>query len=482
MKLDSIVRGGTAAALVGALLVGTAEARNPHCAGGIQYVVQANNDKQKGNMEDYQRELGKAVQQLEQCSTEDPNDFEAIGYLGWAYAESDSFAKAGKAFETAVKGLQAKGDVKKVDWVNNNRNSFWAQSYNLGIGKIGSAQQIYPDFCKTPATDADKASKAEAEKNYRDAATNLRNALFLKVGDVQTTRNLATVYALTCDYPHAEAMLREGLKSAPGDTSLTSALHAVRMNVANQLADAKKYDEAMAAFQDMVKEEPNNADLQLGLADVIFNQAQGLKDDAARKKAFAAAGDAYAKAFELKPTDADLSFNAGVAYQNAQLWDKAEPLWSKTVQLRPNDTEARSSWGACLSELKRCGEAITQVHQAVQLKPQDQNLHRQLGAIYTKCGNNPRGTDELMLYLAMHNGHAVADAAAAAKSAKQGTEAGKTLASEGVPEAVYQWEADNQKFETWFYWGKKRAYAFSDAGALTRKSDWGAPDAKGAGK
>src|SRR5262249_10070051 len=202
---------------------------------------------------------------------------------------------------------------------------------------------------------ADKASKREAEKISRDAATSLGNALFLKPADVQTTRNLATVYALTCDYPRAEGLLRDGLKTAPGDTSLTSALHSVRMNVANQLAEAKKYDEAMAAYQDMVKDEPNNPDLQLGLADVIFNQAQGLKNDAARKKAFAAAGDAYAKAFQLKPTDADLSFNAGVAYQNAQLWDKAEPLWSKTVTLRPNDTEARSSWGACLSELKRCG-------------------------------------------------------------------------------------------------------------------------------
>ena len=76
----------------------------------------------------------------------------------------------------------------------------------------------------------------------------------------------------------------------------------------------------------------------------------------------------------------------------------------------------------------------------------------------------------------------MADAAGRSKSAKQGTDAAKTLASEGVPEAVYQWTADNQKFETWFYWSKKRAFAFSDAGALTRKSDWGAADAKTAGK
>ena len=40
-------------------LAGTDEARNPNCAGGIQYLTQALTDKEKGNTEDYQREIGK---------------------------------------------------------------------------------------------------------------------------------------------------------------------------------------------------------------------------------------------------------------------------------------------------------------------------------------------------------------------------------------------------------------------------------------
>ena len=152
-------------------------------------------------------------------------------------------------------------------------------------------------------------------------------------------------------------------------------------------------------------------------------------------------------------------------------------MWAKTCQLRPTDTEALLSWDGCLVELKRCSDAITTVHKAVELKPQDKNAHRQLGAIYTRCGNNARGTDELMVYLAMQNGQAVTDAAAQAKAAKQGIDAAKTLASDGVPEQIYQWTADNQKYETWFYWSKKRAFAFGD-GSLTRKSDWGVADSK----
>src|SRR5688572_8885645 len=124
-------------------------------------------DKDKGNLEDYTREINKAVQQLEICQKEDPADFEAIGYLGWAYAEVDSMGPAGMAFQAAIKGLETKGDVKKRDWVVNNLNSYWARVFNEGIGKIQTAQTFYADFCKTPEGDADKTAKAEAEKNYK---------------------------------------------------------------------------------------------------------------------------------------------------------------------------------------------------------------------------------------------------------------------------------------------------------------------------
>lgn len=491
MKLKAIGLCGALAVLASALLSGAAEARNPHCAGGIQYVVQAIKDRDKGNTDDFKREINKAVQQLEMCSTEDPADYEAIGYLGWAYCEvattaepsalSDYLTKAGKAFDAAIKGLQSKGDVKKVEMVTNNRNSFWAQSYNAGLGKINTAQAAYPEYCKTPANDAEKTAKAEAEKGFHEAVASLSGALALKPGDVPTMRNLATVYAMTCEFPKAEALLQEGLKAAPNDTGLTAALYAVRINVANKLADEKKYDEASAAFEGMLKTDANNSAVHSALADVYFNRAQTLKDEA-RKKDFIAAGEHYAKAGELKGKDADLSFNAAISYQNAQVWDKADAMWAKTAELRPEDPDVQSSWAAVLVELKKYPDAITKAHKAVEIKPQEKNFHRQLGSIYTRSGNNARGTDELMVYLAMQNGKPVADPASQAKAAKQGTDASKALAADGVPEALYQWEADNQKFETWFYWGKKKAIAFSDAGAITRKSDWSAPDTKTAGK
>src|SRR5205085_10775299 len=82
-KEDSVKRTTIATTLGAALslvaFVGAAQARNMHCAGGIQYVVQGMNDKTRGSLDDYKREMTKAVQQLEQCASEDSADYEAMG-------------------------------------------------------------------------------------------------------------------------------------------------------------------------------------------------------------------------------------------------------------------------------------------------------------------------------------------------------------------------------------------------------------------
>jgi tetratricopeptide (TPR) repeat protein len=449
-------------------LSGVAHARNPHCAGGIQYVVQGTKDKDKGNMEDYSREMNKAVQQLEQCSSEDPNDFEAIGYLGWAYAELDSMGPAGKAFATAIAGLRSKGDVKKADWVNNNRESYWANTFNDGIAKINQAQQVYPDFCKK--SESDETLKKEAAKKYEEARISLTRASLLKPGNPQTLRTLGSVYAFTCDFVTADKVFRAGLEVAPNDSSLLESVKSVRANNANQLLADKKYGEAIAYYAELVKIDANNSDLHLGLADAYFKRAGETKGDAA-KADYKAAADEYAKAAALKPSDADLPFNAALAYQNAGAWDQAEGQWRATLKLRPDDVDAISALGASLSELKKFDEALRVLHDGVLKSPKNKTLHRQLGAVYTKMGNNPKSTEELMVYLALQNGKPVDDPAARAKAAAAGSAAAKTLAANGVPDAIIPWEVDQNKVETWFYWSKNQAYHFQNGNAYG-KSDW----------
>jgi hypothetical protein len=75
-----------------------------------------------------------------------------------------------------------------------------------------------------------------------------------------------------------------------------------------------------------------------------------------------------------------------------------------------------------------------------------------------------------MIYLALQNGQPAPDPTAAAK-ARRRLGSGQDLLDPGRSEEVYPWEAQGEKYQSWFYWGKKQAYHFK-SGALSAKSDW----------
>ena len=477
MKLRTLtVRGATAAALA-LSLAAPALARNPHCAGGIQYVVQGLRDKDKGNTEDYLRQMNKAVDQLNTCATEDPKDFEAMGYLGWAYAEIDSTALAGQWFEKAIAGLNELGDKKKIDMVATNRESYWAKSFNDGIRSIQDAQTAYPDYTK-PATTEEQPLKDQATESYTKAIRSLTGAKLLKPSSAMTLRNLATAQALMGHYDEAEVILRDGLVAAAKDTQsyqLAEALRMVRANKASGLIDAKKYDEAIGYYQELQKVEPQNADHFMGAANALFNRAQGATDAAKKKADYKAAGEAYAKASLLKPDDGDLAFNAALSFQNAQEWAAAEGAWRSAMKIRPADTDAMSSLGAVLAEQAKYEESVKLLHTAlVSTKGENKSLFRQLGAVYTKAGANAKATELLTVYLAMNQGTKQPDAAAAAGALKG--VAASTLASAGPPDQVWDWEGNGTHFQTWIYGTKSIGFTFDKTtGSLVQKSEWAAP-------
>ena len=182
---------GIAVALTALSLGGVAYARNPHCAGGIQYVAQGLRDKEK-DPESWKRQMLKAVDQLNQCVSEDPADLEAIGYLGQAYAELDSAGPSGVAFDKAIAGLKAKGD-KKAEIVTANRDHYYVAALNDGIAKINAAQTAYPDFSKEATTDADKALKQSATQKYEEARVSLTRAAKYKPTDTMALRSLGSI-------------------------------------------------------------------------------------------------------------------------------------------------------------------------------------------------------------------------------------------------------------------------------------------------
>lgn len=448
------------------LASGAAWARNPHCAGGIQYLVQSQADKQKGNLDDATRELQKSVQQLEMCSTEDPADFEAIGYLAWAYALNDSMCAAGKAFQASIDGLTQKGDKKKIEMVTNNRDSFWATTFNAGIGAINSAQSLWNPFTNEASSDADKQAKADAAKKYAEAERDLQNALCLKPGEARTLRNLGNIYAFQGRFSDAEAWFAKAKQVAPGDTDVVSAIKQTRAGRAAQLVGEKKYDDAMAYYQGLIKDDAKNADLWIGLGEAAIKKSQTSEGEA-KKQAMCTAADAYARAAAIAPAF-DLSYNSGVSYQGCGNITAAEEQYKAAIAAKPGDRDALGNLSGVLAEEKKYPDAIGTALKLVVLDPKDKTGHRTVGTVYSKASDNAHSRQFLLAFLALDKGSVVP-----APTASSGADGAKVVAKMGKPDAIYVWEGDGQKFETWFYWTKGHAFHFN-GGTQQEHTDWSA--------
>lgn len=460
------------AALTLTLAAGMAWARNPHCSGGIQYLTQALADKQKGNTEDYQREIGKAVLQLEACAAEDPTDFEGIGYLAWAYGEIDSLCAAGKQFDVAIKGLTAKGDKKKIEQFTANQGSFWSIAFNKGIANINTARELWEPYTHDATTADDTKRKADARKNYDDALVNMNNALCIKPTDTRTLRNLGAIYALTADYPQAESYFAQALVVTPAESvvvikDLQASIKQARTGRAAQFVHEKKYDEAIAYYRSLLKDDPKNADLWAGIGESALEKAHLETDEAKKKADYAEAAEGYSKSAALEPRF-ETHFNAAICYTNIGDDASAERAWRGAIAAKGEDRDAWQNLASTLADMKKYPDAIAAAMKAVAIDAKDKTGFRQLGGIYTKAQDNLHAKQALLGYLALEKG-TLTEAATAAS----GADGAKLLAKMGKAEAIYLWEADGSKYETWFYYSKGQAFHFN-GGAQLEKTDWSA--------
>jgi tetratricopeptide (TPR) repeat protein len=427
---------------------GVAAARNFHCAGGIQYVIQGTKEKDKGNLEDAHRIFGKAVAQLTTCVKEDPNDNESWSYLGWAYAELDSAEQAGAAFDEAIKRLA--GDPKALERAKQNRHAYWVQYYNAGLTKYKEADQIFPvgDLLnsKDSKVDAAKAKLAESEVFFR-------KAVVLSPGeeDCKASNNLAVVLTLQGKFDESGAVAENGLKLCPNNEELKKRLEILKMNRVTGQLKSGDYETALATMDQQLARDPSDYNLLVRAAQTAFEQGDKLdeKKDPAAKAVYARAQGYYGRAAAAAPdaqNKKDMTYNQAIAAQKA---------------------------GAD-------AESAKLVFALVQDNPKDKALHGLLRSAFDRIGNKKKADDEVWVILGLNdNATAVADIPGYLTKVAKTSDAGKTLAANGPPEEVKQFKSGDTQIDIWYYWPKKLTYAFAGGRQVGTANfgDFGVPPA-----
>lgn len=411
-----------------AISAGTAVARNFHCAGGIQYVIQGTKEKDKGNFEDAKRIFGKAVAQLSTCVKEDPNDNESWSYLGWAYAEMDSAEESGRAFDEAEKRLAA--DPKALTRAVQNRESYWVTYYNQGLQKYKDADAIIPVKDILNSTDP---KVADAKAKLAESEVFFHKAVKLSPKKGAAYNNLAIVLALQGKFPEASAVIDQGLAIDPGNQDLKARKDNMRTNQVTEKLKNGDYDGALALLDQILVTTPNDYATLVQGAQTAFEYAQKLeeKKDAGAKAQFARAQAYYGRAATAAADAAnkrDMIYNQAIAAQNA---------------------------GAYLESAKL-------VFGLVQDNPKDKALHGMLRSAYDRMGSKKKADDEVWVILGLNdNAVAVPEVTAYLAKVVKSSDAGKTLAAQGAPDEVRQFKSGETQIDIWYYWSKKLTFAFA---------------------
>lgn len=340
-----------------------------------------------------QNDWNKAMEQLELAVQVNPADAEAHVYLGEGYGRRGEFEKMNTHYETAMKLLSAPGsaNAKLIEKVNVDRNRFWSQTFNRGVDHVkrDSLQLAITDFNDCVIIDP---SHSEAYKNiayihermenFDDAIKSYEEVIRIAPQDTLIMIHLGRLYTLTkqpektvalmdkvlaidplnvdaisqkamaYDYMEqsdkAFAAYEEALAQRPDDPDL-------RFNLGRLYFMREDYMNAIAQFQkvldrnaDDVEANVNIANAYLSLAQNVLSKYREMNDKQLakvpekeikekknlEKEYYNKAIPYLEKAVQLKPDDAILWNNLGVAYVNAGMEEKGKAAFDKSEALK----------------------------------------------------------------------------------------------------------------------------------------------------
>jgi len=181
------------------------------------------------------------------------------------------------------------------------------------------------------------------QKSYQKVIDLEKKALAINANDADAVANLAMAYDYIGDKDKAIAEYQNALAKSPDDKDLLFNL--ARLHYMND-----NFDEAIGLFQRVIKMNPEDYDSNVNVGTAYLQMADELRkqlvemdrrgekvpqDQMDKMKSFYQSAVPYLeKAVELKPAEANVWNNLGVAYVNAGNSAKGKEAFDKAEQLR----------------------------------------------------------------------------------------------------------------------------------------------------
>jgi predicted TPR repeat methyltransferase len=312
------------------------------------------NENSKGNnietwlstaMECHQRgEFGEAAELYRKVLDADPNQFDALHYLGVLYYQKSQPGQALILLEKAVS--LAPGDA---GCRSNLGLVFLALGKNeKAIESFRAALQKQPDFTGAYNNLGNAFMRAG---NIEEAISSYRSALALNNEQPSVYNNLGVALKRQGLLEEAMAEYLKALKLSPGFVDAGA-------NLADVLFQLKRYEDATRCYQQAIQLDPDNPKLRVSLGDVYKATEQWNE-----------AREAYQRTLELNNELSVAVINLGVVAQQMNAIDDAYAYYLRAIEIDPDSAEARNNLGTILFERGDLTAAADAFHKALQISP-----------------------------------------------------------------------------------------------------------------
>jgi tetratricopeptide (TPR) repeat protein len=164
---------------------------------------------------------------------------------------------------------------------------------------------------------------------------------------------------------------------------------AAELQLGLNLADLKRYDEAIAHLKTLLDADRSDMRAYLALGGVY-----------ASKEDYRAAANIYDEAVEKlgTPTSANwnIFYQRGIAYERLKEWPKAEPNFKKALELFPNQPQVMNYLGYSWVDMNlNLDQGLDLIRKAVDLRPSDGYIVDSLGWAYYRLGRFDEAVVEL---------------------------------------------------------------------------------------
>ncbi len=299
-----------------------------------------------------------ALAQLEKAVNLYPDNAEAWYLYGEVNGQLKNYDKMIEAF----KKVEELGN-QFADKIKNDRQRFFAQSYNDGV-------KDYQNYPKIRETDPEKARKVmeSAINNFRVA--NEINPTY------QAARMVGICYQILDEKDNAIKAYSNLIESYPDSAEAYSDLGSLYFFT-------QKYDKAIEALNKSVALDSNNA-----TAYTLLAQTYDFKKDT--KNAIVA----YRKAIKLNPEEKALPFNLGLLLVNTANSEGTSPedkkvllnesieYFNMVLEMDPEFKEAYQLKGQSELLLEKYEDARDTLSEGVEYFPDDANMWYNLGVAY----------------------------------------------------------------------------------------------------